>query len=74
MAELFSGRIWSFSSEAAHWYAELLWQRERLARPMATADAVIATTALANGVPLATRDVHDFAEIGLALINPWDWA
>ena len=50
----------------------LMWQRERLARPMATADAVIAATALANGVPLATRDVHDFAEIGLALINPWD--
>ena len=74
VSELFSGRIWSFSSEAAHWYAELLWQRERLARPMATADAVIAATALANGVPLATRDVHDFAEIGLALINPWDWA
>ena len=65
VSELFSGRIWSFSSEAAHWYAELLWQRERLARPMATADAVIAATALANGVPLATRDVDDFAEIGL---------
>jgi predicted nucleic acid-binding protein len=39
-AELFAGRIWPFTSEAAHWYAELLWQRERLAQPMATADAV----------------------------------
>jgi len=74
VAELFSGRIWPFTSEAAHWYAELLRQRERLARPMATADAVIAATALAHGVPLATRDVHDYAAIGLALINPWDCA
>ena len=73
VAELFSGRIWPFSSEAAHWYAEVLRRRERLAQPMATADAVIAATVLANGVPLATRDVHDFAEIGLTLINPWDW-
>jgi predicted nucleic acid-binding protein len=24
MAELFAGRVWSFTSEAAHWYAELL--------------------------------------------------
>ena len=72
VAELFSGRIWPFTSEAAHWYAELLRQRERLARPMATADAVIAATALAHGVPLATRDVHDYAAIGLTLINPWD--
>jgi len=55
-AELFSDRIWPFSSEAAHWYAEVLRRRELLARPMATADAVIAATALAHGVPLATRD------------------
>ena len=41
---------------------------------MATADAVIAAMALAHGVPLATRDIHDFAEIGLELINPWDLA
>jgi hypothetical protein len=29
---------------------------------------------MAHGVPLATRDVADFAEIGLELINPWDWS
>jgi predicted nucleic acid-binding protein len=72
VAELFVGRIWPFTSEAAHWYGELLWRRELLARPMATADAVIAATALAHGVSLATRNVADFAEIGLELINPWD--
>jgi predicted nucleic acid-binding protein len=38
---------------------------------MATADAVIAATALAHGAALATRDVDDFADIGLELINPW---
>lgn len=73
MAELLAGRVWPFTSEAAHWYGELLCHRERLARPMATADAVIAATALAHGVPLATRDVADFADIGMELINPWEW-
>ena len=72
MAELFIGRVWPFTSEAAHWYADLLCHRERLARPMATADAVIAAIALAQGVPLATRDVADFADLGLTLINPWN--
>jgi len=72
MAELFTGRVLPFSSEAAHWYAELLRRRERMGRPMATADAVIAATALAQGAALATRDVDDFAEIGLELINPWN--
>jgi toxin FitB len=44
--------------------------RERLARPMSTADAVIAATALAHGALLATRDEADFAD--LDLINPWE--
>lgn len=71
-AELLTDRVLPFSSEAARWYAELLRRRERLGRAMATADAVIAATALAQGAALATRDVDDFAEIGLELINPWN--
>ena len=71
ISELFAGRVWPFTSEAAHWYAEVLCRREQLARPMATADALIAAIALAHGVPLATGNVVDFAGIGLALINPW---
>ena len=72
VTELFSGRILPFTSEAAHWYAAVLRQRERLARPMATADAVIAATALTHGVPLATRNVDHFECIDLMVINPWD--
>jgi predicted nucleic acid-binding protein len=41
-------------------------------RSMATDDAVIAATALAQGASLATGHVADFADIGLELINPWD--
>jgi predicted nucleic acid-binding protein len=33
---------------------------------------VIAATALAQGASLAIRDVADFADIGLEVINPWD--
>ena len=38
---------------------------------MATADAVIAATALAHGASLATRDGPDFADLRPALIHPW---
>lgn len=72
MAELFAGRIWPFTSEAAHWYGEVLVRREQRARPMASADAVIAAIALTHGVPLATRNEADFADIGLVLLNPWN--
>lgn len=39
---------------------------------LAWADAVIAATALAHGACLATSDGADFADLGLALINPWN--
>ncbi|MCT0214367.1 type II toxin-antitoxin system VapC family toxin [Synechococcus sp. CS-1326] len=67
----FSGRVFSFDRMAAHWYAQLLHQRGVIGRPMATADAVIAATALALGATLATRNTADFAGVGLPLINPW---
>ena len=64
-AELFAGRVWAFTSEAAHWYGELLSHRERPARPIATADAVIAAIALVDCAPLATRSTSDFAGLGV---------
>ncbi len=46
-------------------------RRERLARPIATADAVITATSLAHGAHMATRYTDYFEAIGLELINPW---
>ena len=69
---LFPGRVWAFNSKAAHWYAQLLSRRERMGKPIATADAVIAATVLAHGNSLATRNLADFADLGLRLINPWE--
>ena len=42
-----------------------------MARPISTADAVIAATALAHDGQLATRNTADFDALGLLLINPW---
>jgi predicted nucleic acid-binding protein len=69
---LLGDRVLAFHREAAHWYGELLVRREQLGRPIATADAVIAATALAQGAQLATCNVRGFTGLGLDLINPWD--
>ena len=61
-----------FNSAAAQWFAALVSHREGLGRPISTADAVIAATALAHDGQLATRNTADFDAIGLRLINPWD--
>lgn len=34
-------------------------------------DALIAATALVNGLTVVTRNVDDFQSTGVALINPW---
>jgi toxin FitB len=69
----FARRILSFDLTAARYYGELVAARERLGRPIAIADAMIASIAVSVGATaLATRNVRDFAHTGLALINPWD--
>lgn len=36
-------------------------------------DALIAATALVHGLTVVTRDVKDFAPMGVPLLNPWEW-
>ncbi len=67
---LLGNRVLAYHREAARWYGELLARREQLGRPIATADAVIAATAPAQGAQLATRNMSDFTGLGLDLINP----
>jgi len=40
--------------------------------PLNMADGMIAATALEHGLTLVTRNVKDFAGLGVVLLNPWD--
>ncbi len=71
VADVLQHPVLPFNSAAAHWYAALVSHRECMARPISSADAVIAATALAHDGQLATRNTTDFEAIGLPLINPW---
>jgi hypothetical protein len=35
-------------------------------------DLLIAATALANGATVVTRNIDDFADPGVLVLNPWD--
>jgi predicted nucleic acid-binding protein len=39
---------------------------------MTVVDGVIAATALEHGLTMVTRNVSDFAGLGVVLLNPWD--
>lgn len=70
-SEDFAGRILPFDADAAEHYAVLAAHRRSLGRPISQFDAQIAAIALAHGARVATRNVADFEETGVVLLNPW---
>ena len=44
----------------------------RKGRPKPFADSQIAATALCHGMTLVTRNVHDMADFGVEIFNPFD--
>ncbi|GGE22181.1 ribonuclease VapC [Aureimonas endophytica] len=46
-------------------------ERRRKGRPTSVPDSLIAGIALRHGAALATRNIRDFEDSGLALIDPW---
>lgn len=71
-AEDFSGRILAFDSNAARFFSKIVANRRALGTPMGHADAQIAAIARLRGSRLATRDVTDFSDCGVDLVNPWN--
>jgi predicted nucleic acid-binding protein len=49
----------------------LEWGRLAAERPRAMADTLIAATATIHGKIIVTRNVTDFADAGIPVINPW---
>jgi predicted nucleic acid-binding protein len=69
--EAFEYRIFSFDEVAAHQYATIMSQRKNLGKPMSIADGLIAAIARAHNCTVATRNINDFINIELDLINPF---
>lgn len=69
--EDFAGRLLSFDSDAADLYATIAVTRKNAGRQISQFDAMIAAVARAAGATLATRNVKDFVDCGIAVIDPW---
>ena len=70
-AEDFAGRVFGFESDAARHFARIAAHRRALGRPISHADAQIAAIVRTRGAKLATRNLDDFADCGIDLIDPW---
>jgi predicted nucleic acid-binding protein len=68
---LFSGRILSVTRSVAERWGVLDAQRQLAGKPLNVPDGQIAATALEHGLTMVTRNVKDFEQLGVSILNPW---
>jgi hypothetical protein len=64
-------RVLDFDTASAAAWARLLAGLKRKGRAMPVKDSLIAATALAHGLSVATRNVADFRYAGVPVVNPF---
>jgi toxin FitB len=72
IAEDFAGRVLPFDSAAARACAGIVAVRRNAGLAVREADCQIAAIARAARAAVATRNVGDFRETGVRVLNPWD--
>jgi predicted nucleic acid-binding protein len=64
-------RVLPFDARAAEVAGRLRADREATGRSVSSEDTMIAGICLAGGHSLATRNVRDFTDTTISLVNPW---
>lgn len=67
----FGERVLPFDSAAARAYAAIAAERRQAGLPIGEADCQIAAICRSTTAVLITRNVHDFKDTGVRLIDPW---
>ena len=71
LGEAFEKRVLPFDSGAAQAYAVIAARRRAIGRPVAPADCQIAAIARSRRMAVATRNVRDFDDAGIEVVDPW---
>ena len=67
----FAGRILPVDTVVMERWAELQIATQKAGRRLPLMDSLLAATALAHGLTLATRNTADFKAAGVPLLDPW---
>ena len=71
LSDAFEDRVLAFDSDAARAYGHIAAARRSAGHPVASADCQIAAIAAARRMRLATRNVRDFRDMGIDIVDPW---
>ena len=65
-------RVIGFASGAARIFSQIAAHRRLQGKPISNPDAQIAAIVQLHSATLATRDVDDFQDCGIDVVDPWD--
>lgn len=71
LSDAFDDRVLPFDSDAARAYGYIAAARRAAGRPVASADCQIAAIAATRRMRIATRNVRDFEDMGIEIVDPW---
>jgi len=66
-----AGRVYGFDSDAARAFSKIAARQRGLGKPISHADAQIAAIVQVRKARLATRNLSDFLECGIVVVDPW---
>ena len=72
LMERFNGRIFGITAEVARCWGTMLGESEKQGRSIPVIDALIAATAITNGLIVVTRNTADMSGSGATLLDPWE--
>lgn len=71
LKQRFHNRLLEIDLKVASCWGSLVADAEKAGRPLATIDSLLAATAKAHQLTLATRNTKDFEASQVPLLNPW---
>ncbi len=71
LMQRFEGRIVDIDKQTMLKWGEINGQLQKMGRPMPIMDSLIASSCLANGFVLITRNTKDFYSFDMEMINPF---
>jgi toxin FitB len=71
LAERFAGRILAVDESIAFAWGDLMAAAKKRGIGLASMDGLLAATALVHDLTLVTRNLRDFQDLDLELLDPW---
>src|SRR6266567_4262637 len=68
----FAGRLLTIDESTMNRWATLMARRQLQGKPLDILDGLLAAPALSHDLTIATRNVKDFADLGVTTFNPWE--